>query len=155
MIHISKLVVTPDDFKNMFGQDLNYILRGSDNDSNYPNVFLRMVQDFLIDWCHERTFTRKRIDQLSSVQYEFFQRAVLYQAYYVWKNGSVGLGLDSGYDADRGKVINIDDLKAIEVPERVIAMLHNSGMFNLKMKNRPRINHGYPGILGSFTGEDY
>ena len=154
-ITISKLVVTPDDFKNMFGQDLAYILKDSDNDSNYPNIFLRMVQDFLVDWCHERTFTKKRLDQLSPVQMEAFQRAVLYHAYYVWKNGSLGLGLDSGYDAERGKVIALEDLKAIEVPERVISMLHMSGMFNLKMRNRPRISHGYPGVPGLYTGEDY
>jgi len=154
-ITFEPLVVTPDDFKNLFGQDLRTILKGSDNDSNYPNTFLRLVQEFLLDWCHNRSFTRKRIDQMSPYQYEEFQKAVLYQAYYTWKNGSVGLGLESGYDAERGKIVTLDDLKAIEVPQRVITMLHNSGMFNLKMKNRPRFNRGYPGIAGSWTGEDY
>ena len=154
-ITVSKLVVTPDDFKNMFGKDLSAILKSSDNDSNYPNVVLRMVQDFLVDWCQDRTFTRRRLDQLSPVQYECFQRAVLYQTYYLLKNGSAAIGLDSGYDAERGKVIELEDLKAIEVPQRVITMLHKAGMFNLKMKNRPRFSRGYPGIMGSFTGEDY
>lgn len=151
----TKLVVTPEDFKAMFGQDLGLILKGSDNDSNYPIVFLRLVQEFLLDWCHERTFTRKRIDQMSPVQLQAFEKAVLLQAYYTWKNGSLGLGLDSGYDSERGKVTNLEDLKAVEVPERVISLLHIAGLFNLKMKNRPRFNRGYPGVIGSFTGEDY
>ena len=35
-----KVVVTPDDFKNKFGKDLAHMLEGSDNDSNFPNLFL-------------------------------------------------------------------------------------------------------------------
>lgn len=150
----TKLVVTPDDFKNTFGLDLNVLLKDSDNESNYPFIYLRMVQDFLMDWCDEHGFRRVRFNTLTGVQLEYFQRAVLYQAYYVWKTGSAALGLDSGYDAERGKVIAIEDLKAIEVPSRVVEMLHKSGMFNLKMRNRPRVNHGYPG-LGIFYEDIY
>lgn len=154
-ISVPKLVVSPDDFKNFFGIDLANILRGSDNDSNYPFVFLRLVQDFLIDWCDERGFRRKSLDDIYGAQLEAFQKAVLYQAYYVWKNGATGLGLESGYDAEKGIVINATDLQRIEVPERVVTLLHKAGLFNLKMKNRPRYNRGYPGIAGSYTGEDY
>lgn len=155
-IPFSKLVVTPDDFKTMFGQDLGNLLRSSDNDSNYPNVFLRLIQDFLVDWCDEQGFRRMRdFTDMSPIQYQYFQRAVLNQAYYTWKNGSLGIGLDSGYDAERGKVITLEDMKAIEVPSRVVALLHKSGLFNLKMKNYPRISRGYPGLMGIYTGEDY
>ena len=150
-----QVVVTPDDFKNMFGKDLAHILKDSDNESNYPYVFLRMVQDFLVDWCDERGFRRVKFNQLSPMQMEYFQKAVLYQAYYVWRNGAAGLGLDSGYDAEKGIVITASDLQRVEVPERVVTMLHKSGMFNLKMRNRPRITRGYPGIGGLYTGEDY
>ena len=153
-VPITPLVVTPDDFKNMFGQDLPTILAGSDNDSNYPFVFLRMVQDFLMDWCDERSFRRVRFAELTGMQLQYFQKAVLYQAYYTWKNGSLGLGLESGLDTDKGKVLTLEDIQAVEVPPRVVAMLHKSGLFNLKMKNRPRINRGYPGIMGLYTGED-
>lgn len=148
-------VVTPDDFKNFFGIDLTYVLRGSDNDSNYPFVFLNMVQDFLIDWCDERGFRRVKFNNLTGMQLEYFKKAVLYQAYYVWKNGSVGLGLESGYDAEKGIVIDATNLQRVEVPERVVTLLHKSGLFNLKMRNRPRVTRGYPGIGGLYTGEDY
>lgn len=154
-IPVPELVVTPDDFKNFFGIDLAYNLRGSDNDSNYPFVFLRLVQDFLIDWCDERGFRRIKFNDLVGMQKEYFQKAVLYQAFYAWKNGASALGLDSGYDAEKGPVITATDLQRIEVPERVVTLLHKAGMFNLKMKNRPRFNRGYPGIAGSYTGEDY
>ena len=154
-LQVPNLVVTPDDFKNMFGEDLRAILKTSDNQSNYPYTFLRMVQDFLIDWCDERGFRRVKFEQLQGPQLEAFQKAVLYQAYYVWKNGAVGLGLDSGYDAEKGIVISASDLQRVEVPERVVTLLHKSGLFNLKMRNRPRVTRGYPGIGGLYTGEDY
>ena len=154
-VPVTKAVVTPDDFKNMFGEDLAYILKNDVNESNYPNMFLGMVQDFLIDWCDERGFRRVKFDQLTGTQLQYFQKAVLYQAYYVWKNGAVGLGLESGFDGEKGIVIGASDLQRIEVPERVVTMLHKAGLFNLKMRNRPRISRGYPGIGGLYTGEDY
>ena len=147
--------VTPDDFKNKFGLDLFKILRSSDNDSNYPYIFLNMVQDFLIDWCDEQGFRRVRFEQLWGMQLDYFKNAVLYQTYYAWRNGAVALGLDSGYDAEKGIVIGAEDLQRVGVPNRVVTLLHKSGLFNLKMRNRPRISRGYPGVGGLYTGEDY
>lgn len=148
---IENAVVSPSDYKNFFGQDLAYTLSGTANDSNYPYVFLRLVQDFLIDWCAYNGFRRlKSISEMSSTQLAAFQKAVLYQAYYTVKNGSAALGLDSGYDAERGSVVPESDLKRIAVPERVIMLLHVSGMFNLNVKNKPRFAKGYP-WTGPFT----
>lgn len=151
---LEKAVVTPSDFKNMFAQDLANILAGSSNDSNYPYVFLRLVQDFLIEWCAYNGFRRmKSISEMNQDQLTAFQKAVLYQAYYVIKNGSAGLGLDSGYDSERGVVISETDLKRVAVPERVVMLLHTSGLFNLNVKNRPRVTHGYP-WTGEFTQDN-
>ena len=152
---VTKLVVTPDDFKNMFGVDLAHILRSSDNESNYPVIFLSLVQNFLMDWCDERGFRRVKFENLTDTQLEYFQRAVLYQAYYAWKNGSIALGLESGYDAEKLVVMAQSDIERAEVPSRVVTMLHKAGLFNLKMRNRPRVTRGYPGIGGIYTGEDF
>ena len=153
-VHFMKFenaVVSPSDFKNMFGMDLAHILKSSDNDINYPFIFLRLVQDFLLEWCSYNGFRRLHdFSQMSPVQFHAFQEAVLYQAYYAWKNGSVALGLDSGYDAERGFVMSEADLKRAQVPERVIMLLHTSGMFNLNVKNKPRFSKGYP-WTGPFT----
>lgn len=154
-VPIVKPVVTPDDFKNMFGKDLAFMLAGSDNDSNYPNIFLREVQEYLMDWCDVNGFRRVKFSELNGMQLVYFQKAVLYQAYYTFKQGPIGIGLESGIDAERGRLLTIDDIRAAEVPQRVVNLLHKSGLFNLKIKNRPRINRGYPGIMGAFTGEDY
>ena len=154
-VPIVQLVVTPDDFKNKFGKDLAYMLEGSDNDSNYPNIFLREVQEYLMDWCDDNGFRRVKFNELNQMQLRYFQNAVLYQAYYTFNNGPIGLGLESGVDAERGRLLTIDDIRAVQVPQRVITLLHKSGLFNLKMRNRPRVNRGYPGVLGVYTGEDY
>lgn len=151
-----KTVVTPDDYKNYFNQDLVYILTGaSDSDSEYPKTFLADVQDFLFDWCDEHGFRRVKFEDLTEMQLRYLQQAVLLQAKYVIKNGSLGIGLESGIDAERGRVLSKEDIEASEVPTRVVTKLHKAGLFNLKMKNRPRINRGYPGVMGIFTGEDY
>ena len=154
-VPVMPLLVTPDDFKNKFGKDLFYMLEGSDNDSNYPNIFLREVQEYLLDWCDVSGFRVIRVDQMNEMQLRAFQNAILYQTYYTFNNGPLGLGLESGVDAERGQVLSIDTIRATEVAPRVITLLHKSGLFNLKMKNRPRINRGYPGVFGLFTGEDY
>lgn len=151
-----KQFATPDDFKRMTGKDLYYLLTGkNDNESNYPFIFLEMVQEFLIEWCDESGFRRMRLSDLSPMQQEYLKRAIIWQAYYTWKNGSLGIGLESGVDLERGKILALEDIKAVEVPSRVVTLLHKSGLFNLKIKNRPRFNRGYPGIAGSYTGEDY
>ena len=154
-LNFSKPVVTPDDFFNMFGISLYEILDTKGNDSNYPFIFIRNVQDYLQDWCDEHGFMRMHYNNLHGIQLEYFQKAVLNHIYYTWKNGAVALGLDSGYDAEKGKIISIEDIKAIEVPTRVITLLHKCGLFNLKLHNRPRYSKGWPGIGGPFTGEDY
>lgn len=150
-----KVVVTPDDFKNKFGKDLAYMLEGSDNDSNFPSLFLRLVQEYLMDWCDVAGFRVIKFNELNPQQLAAFQNAVLYQTYYTWTNGPLGLGLESGVDTERGRLLSVDDIRATEVAPRVIVLLKRAGLFNLKMKNRPRINRGYPGVFGLFTGEDY
>ena len=141
---LKELVVSPDDFKNKFGKDLYAILKDSDNNSDYPFIFLKLVQDFLIDWCDEHGYRRNHYNELNSVQKKAFQEAILYQAYYAWYNGLVALGLDSGYDSERGITVNGADLERLAVPSRVINLLHKCGLFNLNVKNRPRIGKGYP-----------
>lgn len=153
MIKLDPIVVTPDDYKNFFGEDLAVVLRTSDNDSNYPNIFIRMVQDFLIDWCDTNGFRRtKKLSELNPIQYEKFQKAVLYQTYYTVRNGSMAIGLDSGVDGERGPIFSETDLKRIQVPDRVVMLLHNSGLFNLNIKNKPRVTRGYPwtGPMGDY-----
>ena len=94
-VPIVKLVVTPDDFKNMFGKDLAYMLAGSDNDSNYPNIFLREVQEYLMDWCDEHGFRRVKFNELNNMQLVYFQKAILYQAYYLIGNEEEAKKLES------------------------------------------------------------
>ena len=144
--------VTPDDFKNYTGQDLRTLLQTQDNDSNYPYAFLSLVQDFLINWCDENGFRRIRFDDLQGEKATAFKKAICLQTLYTIKNGALGLGLDSGYDAERGIIADRDALARLEVPQVVVTLLHKSGLFNLKLKPRRRFNRGYPWIS---SGQDF
>lgn len=154
-VPIIPLVVSPDDYKNMFGQDLAAALNCQENESDYPNIFLREVQEFLMEWCDVSGFRVIKFNELNPTQLEAFQRAILQQARYARINGSLALGLESGVDGERGQIIPLEVIRAVEVSPRVVLLLKRSGLFNLKIKNRPRINRGYPGIYGAYTGEDY
>ena len=137
--------VTVDDFKNYWGKDLRNILRSDDNDSNQAERFLARVEDRLMNWIDNHTFRRLKYEELylRPKQYENWQKAILTQAMYMYKNGD--LGLDSGYDSEKGIVTPISDLNEIAIAQATIDYLSNAGLFNLNVKNRPRTLSGFPG----------
>jgi len=138
--------VTVDDFKNYWGMDLRNMLRSDNNDSNQAERFLARVEDRLMQWIDNNTFRRIRYEDLKfrPTQYENWQKAILTQAMYMYKNGD--LGMDSGYNSETGIVTGQADLKEIEVCQAAINYLSNAGLFNLNVKNRARILSGYPGF---------
>lgn len=137
--------VSVDDFKNYWGMDLRNILRSDDNESNQAERFLARVEDRLMNWIDNNTFRRLKYENLKANprQYENWQKAILTQAMYMYKNGD--LGLDSGYDSEKGIVTPRSDLVELEVCQAAIDYLSNAGLFNLNVKNRPRTLNGYPG----------
>lgn len=134
--------VTVDEFKNYWGLDLRNALRGDDNESTQAERFLARVEDRLMNWIDNNTFRRIGYDCLNPYQMENFKKAILTQAMYMYKNGDIGI--DSGYDAERGIVTSRGDLIELEVCQAAINYLSNAGLFNLVMKNRPRVLKGYP-----------
>lgn len=133
---LPKSIVTPDDYKNFTGKDLFRELRETENDSNFPYAFLGRVQDYLIHWCSQNGFRVMTLDKMSPVQIIAFKKAIICQTEYAIINGYVALGMDMGMDKEQGKIM--------PVPPIVLTYLHESGLFNLKMKNRPRVTRGYP-----------
>jgi hypothetical protein len=128
--------------------DLRAILRSDDNESNQAERSLARVEDRLMNWIDNNTFRRFKYEELKNrpKQYENWQKAILTQAMYMYKNGD--LGIDSGYDAEKGIVIPRSDLIELEVCQSAIDYLSNAGLFNLNVKNRPRTLKGYPGFTG-------
>lgn len=144
--------VTVDDFYNYWGQDLRNLLDGmGENPSKAAEIFLARIEDRLMNWIDNNTFRRIGYEELNPFQLENFKKAILTQAMYMWRNGD--LGIDSGYDAERGKVIDRKELVEIEVCQAAIDYLSNAGLFNLVMKTRRRYIRGWPGIGGNFKDE--
>lgn len=145
--------VTVDDFKNYWGLDLRNMLRNDDNESNQAERFLARVEDRLMNWIDNNTFRRLKYEELHYYpkRYEAWQKAILTQAMYMYKNGD--LGIDSGYDAEKGVVVSRGELVQLEVCQAAIDYLSNAGLFNLVIKNRPRVLRGYPEF--NFGGVDY
>ncbi len=144
--------VTVDDFKNYWGIDLRNVLRSNDNESNQADQFLARVEDRLMNWIDNNTFRRIKYEdlKLNPRQYENWQKAILTQAMYMFKNGD--LGMDSGYDSEKGIITTRGDLVQLEVCQAAIDYLSNAGLFNLVVKNRPRVLRGYPEFTGFYQG---
>lgn len=144
--------VTVDDFNNYWGKNLRALLSSNDNVSNQAETFLARVEDRLMNWIDNNTFRRLRYEDLTQYQLENFKKAILTQAMYTYKNGD--LGLDSGYDMERGKIINREELVELEVCQAAINYLSNAGLFNLTLKNRRRYIRGWAGCGIDFTGKN-
>ena len=141
--------VSVDDFKNYWGLDLRNMLRSNDNESNQAETFLARVEDRLMQWIDNNTFRRIRYEDLREKfpeSYENWQKAILTQAMYMFKNGD--LGIESGYDAEKGQIIGRQELVEMAVCPAAIDYLSNAGLFNLVIKNRRRFTRGFPGYGG-------
>lgn len=130
--------VTPDDFKNLFGIDLRQRLRPSDNESNKADLFLMIVEDKFLQEVDRRIFRNYDWDEITlhPDDLEAMQKAVLTQALYVYRNSD--LGLDSGYDPDRGVIVDKEALEAIKICDDALNYLRNAGLYVLTISNRRR-----------------
>lgn len=144
MLVPEKIFVTPDDFKSVYGKDLRNMLRSDDNESNQAERFIAMVTSHLKNWIDNNTYRRLPYDSLTTYQLGQFQRAILAQVYYTYNEGLKALGLASGVDDEKGVVVSQEVLSTVTVCQAAINYLSNAGLFNLVVKNKPRILKGYP-----------
>lgn len=136
MMDITPRYVTVDDFDAYHNVNLREMLRSGANESNAANAFLFRVENLLMARIDSQTFRRFRYEELKGKQLEAFQMAILEQAMYTFRNGD--LGMDSGYDAEKGMIASKADIEGIIVCDNAITILSNAGLWNLVMKNRPR-----------------
>ncbi len=136
--------VTPDDYTNFFGQNLNAMLKIKNNTSNVANIFLMHTEDKILNRIDATSFRTNRweVEDLSELQLENLQKAILYQAEYMIRNSDIFS--DSGYDLEKGEVISIEKLQKIAICRTSIDLLKNCGLFNQVIKNRRR----YPEFFG-------
>lgn len=140
--------VTVDEFNNYWLVNLNLMLKKSTNESNQGDVFLSRCERRLMSYIDNNTFRRFKYKELQGEQLLAFKEAIIIQAMYMYKNGDIGM--DSGYDTERGIVAKRAELVELAVCQDAIDILSNAGLWNLVMKNRPR-KFGGGFIPGDFS----
>ena len=128
--------VTPIDFKNYFGIDLDERLRPSDNEGNKANIFLNIVEDRFLNWVDLNCFRNYQWEDLTGDDLEALQKAILTQAYYVYYNSDIGT--DSGYDPDKGIIADKRELERIKICDDAVNFLRDAGLFSHVMNNYRR-----------------
>ena len=128
--------VTPMDFYNYYGIDLNSMLKVNNNTSNKSNIFLARVESRLMSWIDSHSYRNIEWDDLEGRRLEFFQEAILIQAMYIYRNSDISM--DSGYDPEKGIVAAREELEKIEISRATLDCLINAGLFNLQIQNRFR-----------------
>ena len=121
--------ITPDDFLTYFGIDLGARLKGDANPSDKADAFIMRIENRMEAFLNANFFKNVSIEYLnmSDYQKEKYRMALLEQAYYVFKNGDISV--DSGYDPDKGEIINVKTLKNIVIAPNAKNYLRESGLW--------------------------
>ena len=134
-MNVKPKFVSPGDFENYWGEGL-YNLKSNDNASGKEEIFLRRVENRLLSWIDANTFRVTKWEELEPWQIEHLQIAILEQAMYVYRNSD--LIQDSGYDPEKGKIVDYSYIESIEVCSAAIREIKIAGLYNQVIKNRRR-----------------
>mgnify|MGYP004643454335 CR=1 FL=1 len=128
--------VKPSDYLNYIGRDLNFELKANQNESNKANLFLMQIEDMLLARIDKTSFRLYSWDCITEYQKDCLQKAIIIEANYIIRNSN--LFTDSGYDPDRGEIIDINKLQNVAICPSAIDFLSNCGLYNHVIKNRYR-----------------
>ena len=129
-------LITPNDYLNYFGQNLDNILPDDDLPSGKAQRFINQVEDEVEMFLNERCFKSINTEyaNFSQVQKENYKKALLYQCKYKIENGDISN--DSGYDPQTGKIIDNRDLKEIELSRNTKRYLNICGLWNRNISGK-------------------
>lgn len=128
--------VKPSDYENYTGVSLNAELKVNQNESNKANLFLMQIEDMLLARIDKTSFRLYDWNNLTEYQKDCLQKAIIIETQYIIRNSNIFT--DSGYDPERGEIINIDKLQNIAICPSAIDFLSNCGLYNHVIKNRYR-----------------
>ena len=128
--------VTPSDFENYTGKNLNLLLKSNSNESNKANIFLKEIEDCLFARLDNDSFRTTDWNRITDLQLESVQIAIIKQAEYILRNSD--LFTDSGYDLEKGEVMNFDKIRNISVCSTSRDLLFNCGLYSHVISNRYR-----------------
>ncbi len=92
--------ITSDDFKAIYGIDLDLRLKGYDNISRKSDIFLSKIEMDCETYIQGNYYRKINFEKMTPFQQRNFKLGLLAQAYYVFRNGD--LSSDSGYDPEKG-----------------------------------------------------
>ena len=122
--------ITADEFREYTGIDLAEELQDTSNPSDKVNAFLKRVEDRMEAYLNAHLF--KNVSDLwtrfSDEQKAYYKRALLEQAYYVFKNGDISA--DSGYDPERGIIVSKHALTEITLAPNAKDCLRMTGLWS-------------------------
>ena len=128
--------ITTDEFKEYFGIDLREELHDDSNSSNKDIAFLKRIEDRIETFVNANFYRNVSYEYPKFTEYQkkHYKRALLEQAIYVLKNGDISE--DSGYDPERGEVIDRSKLKKISIAENCKQELILCGLWCRKIRNK-------------------
>lgn len=122
--------ITPDEFREYTGVDLEEELRDTSNPSDKVAAFLRRIEDRMEVFLNANFF--KRVSDvwpcMTDFQKQHYKLALIEQAYYVFKNGDIST--DSGYDPDKGVVASKHSRAEITLAPNAIDHLRMTGLWS-------------------------
>ena len=104
-MEIKTKYITPDDFKDYFGIDLDLELKSSANPSDTAEAFIMRWENRLATFLDSQFYRQvdKEYPQFTDYQKEHYALALLEQCKYVFKNGEIAE--DSWLEYEKGEII--------------------------------------------------
>jgi hypothetical protein len=133
--------VTPSDFENYTGINLNGALKVDNSVSTVADKFLFQVEERLTSWIDAETFRNFHWDNLPSWAKECLQKAIIEQALYVLRNSEIWT--DSGYDPEKLQLLDREKIYSISISQLAINQLKIGGLYNHSVCNIPRFPSWY------------
>ena len=130
--------VRPSDYENYTGNNLNRLLNIDSASENIANKFLLRVEDTLLARIDEISYRVQHWEDLTGFQKENLQKAIIEQASYIIRNSDIFT--DSGYDLEKGQIIDNSKLYELEICRISKTYLRNCGLLNQTIQNRRRFN---------------
>ena len=134
--------ITPYEFKEATGIDLNLRLKGMDNPSRKADIFIAQCEDDVEAYLQANFFRSINFEKMTDFQKENFRKGMIQQILYIYKNGDIAN--DSGYDPDRGIIARRGNLEALAISPKAIRYFKICGLWNRHIKGGRRFgNWGY------------
>lgn len=135
-MEIKTKYITPDDFKDYFGIDLDLELKSLGNPSNTAEAFIMRIEKRVASFIDAEFY--RRVDEeypnFTDYQKEHYSQALLEQAMYVFKNGDISV--DSGYSMDTGEVASNDTIIKKIIAPNCKQELILCGLWSRQIRNR-------------------